>query len=63
MCSKERAGSTPALGTSLCDMHSWRNWYTRSLEEAVPKGVRVRVSPSALIGHLAQLARAHRLHR
>ena len=25
----------------------WRNWYTRTLQERIPKGLRVRVSPRA----------------
>ena len=39
-------------------MRTWRNWYTRSLEEAVPQGVEVQVLSSALTyveGRLAQL--------
>lgn len=45
----------------------WRNWQTRSLEEAVPFGVGVQVSPRPhfclkmikfYIGRVAQLARA-----
>jgi hypothetical protein len=28
-------------------MRTWRNWYTRSLEEAVPQGVEVQVLSSA----------------
>jgi hypothetical protein len=28
-------------------MRTWRNWYTRSLEEAVPQGVEVQLLSSA----------------
>jgi hypothetical protein len=30
-------------------MRTWRNWYTRSLEEAVPQGVEVQLLSSAQI--------------
>ena len=29
-------------------MRTWRNWYTRSLEETVPQGMQVQVLSSAL---------------
>ena len=43
---------------TLRSFHSrrWRNWYTRSLEEAVPKGLRVQVPLSAPEGAISQVA-------
>jgi hypothetical protein len=31
------------------EKRTWRNWYTRSLEEAVPQGVEVQLLSSAQI--------------
>lgn len=65
----ETAGSSPVScangDPSFTDrriaaiLHLWWKWHARSLEVAVPKGMRVRISPDApkkIYGHVAQMA-------
>ena len=37
-------------------MPEWRNWYTRATQNRVSQGMRVQVSPPALLGNSSVLA-------